>query len=47
MMSVRHTEELTRARSLFKDRKRSDYLIFFNAAMSLGKRRGCFRASAR
>jgi len=47
MMLVRQVERLTKARSLFRDRKRFGYLTFFNAAISFGKRRGCSRASAR
>ena len=47
MISEKHVEELTKARSLLTDRKRSGWLIFFNAAMSFGRRRGCFRALAK
>ena len=47
MMLVGRVEKLTRAKSLFKDKKRFGYLIVFNAAMSLSNNRGFFRASAR
>ena len=47
MMLVRRVEKLTRAKSLFKDKKRFGCLIVFNAAMSLGNNRGFFRALAR
>ena len=47
MISVRHAEELTKARSLFRDRKRTDCHIFFNAAISFRKGKGYSRASAR
>ena len=47
MISEKHVEELTKARSLFRDKKRSGWLIFFYAAMSFGRRRGCFKASAK
>ena len=33
-------------RSLFRDKKRSDYLTHLKACMSLGKRMGCSKASA-
>ena len=46
MMLIRHAEELTRARSLFRDRKRSGCLMFFKAAISFSKRKGCSKASA-
>lgn len=46
-MSARHAKELSKARSLFNDKKRSGCLIFFNAAISLGKRRDCSRVSTR
>ena len=38
---------LIRARSLFKDIKRSGYLMFFKVAISFGKRRVCSKALAR
>ena len=38
---------LTRARSLFKDIKRSGYLMFFKVAISFGKMRVCSKALAR
>ena len=44
---VRHAKELTRARSLYRDRKRSGCLMCFKAAISFSKRRGCSRALAR
>ena len=47
MTSVRHAVELTRARSLFRDKKRFGYLMFFNTAISFNKRRGCSKALAR
>ena len=47
MMLIRHAEELTRARSLFRDRKRSGYLMFFKATISFSKQKGCSRASTR
>lgn len=47
MMLVRHVEKLTKTKSLFRDRKGSDYLIFLNVAISFGNRKGCSRASAR
>ena len=40
MMLVRHIEKLTKARSLFRDRKRSGYLTFLNAAISFDNKRG-------
>ena len=42
----RHDQKLTRAKSLFRDRKRSCYLTFFKVAMSFDNRRGCSKASA-
>ena len=47
MMSATRVEKLTKAKSLFRDRKRSGYLIVFNATMSLSNSRGYFKASAR
>ena len=47
MMLVGCVEKLTKARSLFRDRKRYDCLIIFKAAMSLCNNRGCSRASVR
>ena len=47
MMLVGCVEKLTKARSLFMDRKRPDCLIVFKVAMSLGNNRGCSRASVR
>ena len=35
------SRKLTKARSLFRDKKRSDYLTFLKAAICLGSRRGC------
>ena len=46
-MSAMRVEKLTKAKSLFRDRKRSGYLIVFNVAMLLGNSRGYFRVSAR
>ena len=46
MKSGRYVKKLTRAKSLFRDRKRSCYLTFFKAAMSIGNRRGYSRALA-
>ena len=46
-MSVRQVERLTKARSLFRNRKRFGCLTFFNAAISFGKRRGYSKTSAR
>ena len=42
---MRHAKKLTRARSLFRDMKRSCYLMCLKAAMSFGRRRGYSRAS--
>ena len=42
---MKHAKELTRARSLFRDRKRFGYLMSFKASMSLGSRRGRSKAS--
>ena len=47
MKLVRHVEKLTKAKSLFRDRKRSCCLTFFKVAMSFGSRWGCFRALER
>ena len=47
MISEKHVEKLTKARSLFWDKKRSGCLIFFNAAISFGRRRGYSKASAK
>ena len=47
MILVRHAEELTKARSLFMDRKRTDFHIFFNAAISFSKGKGCSKALTR
>ena len=44
---VRHAKELTRARSLYGDRKRSGCLMCFKAAISFSKRRGYSTALAR
>ena len=46
MMLVMHIEKLTKARSLFRDRKRSGYLTFLNAAISFDNKRGYSRALA-
>ena len=46
MKLVRHVKKLTKEKSLFRDRKRSCYLTFFKAAMSIGNRRGYSRALA-
>ena len=46
-MSVKHVEKLTKARSLFRDRKRSGYFTFLNATISFGNTRGCTSASVR
>ena len=42
----RYDYKLTMARSIFKDKKRFGYLMCLKAFMSLGKRRGCSKASA-
>lgn len=47
MVKERSAKRLTKARSLFKDRKRSGCLIFFSMAISFGNRKVCFRASER
>ena len=47
MKLVRHVEKLTRAKSLFRDRKRSYYFTFFKAAVSFNNKRGYFRTLAR
>ena len=47
MMLVGCVEKLTKARSLFRDRKRSGCLTVFKAAMSFGNNKGCSRASVR
>jgi len=47
MTSVRHVGKLTKARSLFKDRKRSDYLTFLNATIFFGNKRGGSKALVR
>ena len=47
MILVRHAEELTKVRSLFRDRKRTDCHIFFNATISFSKRKGCSRPLTR
>ena len=44
---LRHIEKLTKAKSLFRDKKRSRCLTFFKAAVSFGNKRGCSRALAR
>ena len=46
-MSVRRAKKITKAKSLFKDRKRFFYLIVYNATISLGSSRGCSKASVR
>ena len=43
---VKYAKELTKARSLFRDKKRSGCLMCFKASMSLGSKRGRSRASA-
>lgn len=45
MKLARRTDKLTRARFLFRDRKRSCCFRFFRATMSFGNRRGCSRVS--
>ena len=40
MKSVGHVEKLTKAKSFFRDMKRSCCLTFFKASISLGSRRG-------
>lgn len=47
MKFKRHDQKLTRAKSLFRDRKRSYYLMVCSATMFLGSSRSYFRASAR
>ena len=47
MKSLRCVEKLTKAKFIFRDRKRSCYLTFFKAAMSFSNRRGCSKALAR
>ena len=47
MKLVRCVGKLTKAKSLFRGRKRSYYLTFFKAAMSFGSKRGYSRALAR
>jgi len=42
---IKSAKELTMAKSLFRDKKSSGCLICFRASISLGRRRGCFRAS--
>ena len=39
MMLVRNVEKLTKARSLFRDRKRSGCFTFLNAAIFIGNKR--------
>ena len=46
MVSVRHVEKLTKAKSLFRDRKRSCCLTFFKAVMSFNNRKGYSRVLA-
>ena len=43
----RHDKKITKAKSLFRDRKRSCCLMVCSATISLGSSRGCSRASAR
>ena len=43
---VKYAKELTKARSLFRDKKRSSCLMCFKATMSLGSKRERSRASA-
>lgn len=45
-MKVKCVKNLTKTKSLFKDMKSSYCLTFFKASMSLGSRKGRFRASA-
>ena len=47
MMLVGCVEKLTKARSLTRDRMRSECHIVFKVAMSLGNNRGCSRALVR
>ena len=42
----RYDDELTMARSLFRNMKRSGYLMRLRASMSFGRRRGCTKAIA-
>ena len=42
-----HDKKATRARFLFRDRKRSCSLVVYNAAIALGSNRGCSRASTK
>ena len=42
----RHVKKLTRAKSFFRDKKRSCCLTFFKAGMSFGSKRGCSKMSA-
>ena len=45
-LTKRYDGELTMARSLFRDIKRSGCLMHLRASMSFGKRRGYFKVSA-
>ena len=45
MKSVRYVKKLTKAKSLFRDRKRSCCLTFFKVAMSFDSKSGCFKVS--
>lgn len=47
MMKERSAKKLTKAKSLFRDRKRFSCLIFLSAVISLDSRRGYSKASAR
>ena len=44
---LRRVEKLTKAKSLFRDRKRSYCLTFFRATISFGNRMGCFKVLGR
>ena len=46
MKSERCAEKLTKAKSLFRDRKRSCCLTFFKAVMSFDNRKGYSRVLA-
>ena len=47
MKSGRHDKRLTKAKSLFRDRKRCCCLMVYNAAIFLGSNRGYSKASAK
>ena len=47
MKLVRRVKKLTKAKSFFRDRKRSYCFTFFKAAMSFDNRKGCSRVLMR